>query len=64
MTNMTQDSTKTLVALVIMVVWQMAGYMMLIFVAGINNISSDLYEAASIDGAGAFTKFRKLHCPC
>lgn len=63
LTNMTQDSTKTLVALVIMVVWQMAGYMMLIFVAGINNISSDLYEAASIDGAGAFTKFRKITLP-
>lgn len=63
LTNMTQDSTKTLVALVIMVVWQMAGYMMLIFVAGINNISSYLYEAASIDGAGAFTKFRKITLP-
>lgn len=63
LTNMTQDSTKTLIALVIMVVWQMAGYMMLIFVAGINNISSDLYEAASIDGAGAFTKFRKITLP-
>lgn len=63
LTNMTQDSTKTLVALVIMVVWQMAGYMMLIFVAGINNIPGDLYEAASIDGAGAFLRFRKITMP-
>lgn len=63
LTNMTQDSTKTLIALTIMVAWQMAGYMMLIFIAGINNIPNDLYEAASIDGAGAFKKFYKITLP-
>ncbi len=31
--------------------WQSAGYYMLLFVGGINNISKELYEAASVDGA-------------
>lgn len=61
--NMTQDKNKALIALVIMVVWQMVGYMMLIFVAGINNIPKDLYEAASIDGASSIMKFRKITLP-
>lgn len=63
LTNMTQDTNKTLIALVIMVVWQMAGYMMLIYIAGLNNIPGDLYEAASIDGANAFTRFFKVTLP-
>ncbi|GGO06639.1 carbohydrate ABC transporter permease [Saccharibacillus kuerlensis] len=63
LTNMTQDSTKNLFALVIMVTWQMAGYMMIIFVAGLNNIPRDLYEAGSLDGANAWTKFRYITLP-
>ncbi len=53
MRYMTQDSTKALFALVIMTTWQFAGYMMIIFITGINNIPKDLYEAADIDGAGS-----------
>ena len=37
--------------LVVLMNWQMAGYMMVIYIAGIQNISPDLLEAASIDGA-------------
>ena len=37
--------------LVILMNWQLAGYMMIIYIAGIQNISSDLKEAAQIDGA-------------
>ena len=55
LTNMTQGGLKSIFALVILVAWQMVGYMMIIYVAGLNNISDDLYEAAQIDGAGAFT---------
>lgn len=38
--------------LVILMNWQNVGYMMVIYIAGIQNISSDLIEAAQIDGAG------------
>ena len=37
--------------LVILVCWQQIGYMMIIYVAGLNNVSPDLIEAAKIDGA-------------
>lgn len=61
--NMTQDPTKNLIALTIMVVWQMAGYMMIIYITGLNQISEDLYEAAKIDGANAFQRFRVITLP-
>ena len=63
LTNMTQGGLKSIFALVILVAWQMVGYMMIIYVAGLNNISDDLYEAAQIDGAGAFTRFRVITLP-
>lgn len=61
--NMTQDNTKALFALAILVTWQMAGYMMIIYITGLNNISYDLYEAAQIDGASAFQQFRVITLP-
>lgn len=63
LTNMTQNSTKAMFALVIMVTWQMAGYMMMIYVNGLNNIPKDLYEAANIDGASFFQRFRHITVP-
>lgn len=63
LTNMTQDKTKALFALVILVTWQLAGYMMIIYITGLNNIPSELYEAAEIDGASAFQQFRVITIP-
>jgi raffinose/stachyose/melibiose transport system permease protein len=60
---MTQDSLKALFALMLLNTWQTAGYMMIIYIAGLNNISKDLYEAASIDGASPWTTFRKITVP-
>lgn len=37
--------------LIILVSWQQIGYMMIIYIAGLNNVSPDLVEAAQIDGA-------------
>lgn len=61
--NMTQDSTKTLFALAFLSTWQMAGYMMMIYVNGLNNISKDVYEAATIDGATGIKTFFKVTLP-
>lgn len=61
--NMTQNHTKAMFALVILASWQMAGYMMLIYITGLNNIPLDLYEAASIDGATALQRFRHITLP-
>lgn len=63
LTNMLQDHNKAIFAMAIVATWQMAGYMMIIFVTGLNNIPSDLYEAASIDGASALQKFRRVTLP-
>jgi raffinose/stachyose/melibiose transport system permease protein len=60
---MTQDTNKAMFALVILNVWQYAGYMMIIYTAGINNIPVDFYEAASLDGASAWVKFKKITVP-
>jgi len=49
--------------LVILSNWQFIGYMMIIFIAGIQNISNDVLEAAKIDGAGPFMVLRKIIVP-
>lgn len=60
---MTQSTTKALFALVIMSVWQSAGYMMLIYISGLNSIPHDLIEASQIDGAGPVRRFFKITLP-
>ncbi|OPJ56668.1 carbohydrate ABC transporter permease [Clostridium oryzae] len=49
--------------LVILMNWQLIGYMMIIYIAGIQNVPSDLVEAAQIDGASSFTILRKITIP-
>lgn len=63
LTNMTQDNTKALFALVILFTWQMAGYMMIIYTTGLNNIPKDLSEAAAIDGANSWQRFKSITVP-
>jgi raffinose/stachyose/melibiose transport system permease protein len=50
-------------ALVIVVTWQMAGYLMMIYIAGIINIPVDIREAAAIDGANAWQRLRHITLP-
>lgn len=61
--DMLQDPNKAVFAMAIMATWQTAGYLMLIYLNGLNNIPEDLYEAASIDGATAWQKFRYITVP-
>lgn len=63
LTNMLQDPNKAVFAMALMATWQTAGYLMLIYLNGLNNIPEDLYEAASIDGATAIQKFRHITVP-
>lgn len=50
-------------AIIIMAVWKNFGYNMLIFIAGLQNISEDLYEAAHLDGATWWQRFREITLP-
>lgn len=49
--------------MVILLMWQQIGYMMIIYIAGLNNVSPDLIEAAQIDGATASQILFKIKIP-
>ncbi|TBL73929.1 sugar ABC transporter permease [Paenibacillus thalictri] len=56
-------SSWALPAIMIMTVWANIGYNMIIYLAGLQGISQDLYEAAKIDGAGPVTSFFNITVP-
>ena len=49
--------------LVVLMNWQMAGYMMIIYIAAIQNVPPELIEAAEIDGANAWQALRSIILP-
>jgi raffinose/stachyose/melibiose transport system permease protein len=49
--------------LVIVMNWQMIGYMMIIYIAGIQNVPTEVIEAAQIDGASYLTTIRRVVIP-
>ncbi|WP_367568765.1 carbohydrate ABC transporter permease [Lacrimispora sp.] len=57
------DPKTAMNAIIFMSGWQAAGYQMMIFVAGLQGIPQDQYEAASIDGAGKFKQFLYITLP-
>lgn len=57
------DPSTALWSILIMSVWQGVGFHMVIWLAGLQNIPGTLYEAASIDGAGRWQKFRSVTWP-
>ena len=57
------EPTKAFIALVIVTVWQLSGYMILIYVAGFMGLSDDVMEAATIDGASGWTKMKSIIMP-
>lgn len=50
-------------SIVIATVWWTVGFVMVLFLAGLQEISQELYEAADIDGASSFHKFRFITLP-
>jgi multiple sugar transport system permease protein len=52
-----------LVVVIIYTIWTYAGYATVVFLAGLTNISGDLYEAARIDGASGWAIFRHITLP-
>ena len=57
------DPLWAMPAIILLAVWKNFGYNMLIFMAGLQSIPEEFYEAASIDGAGARQKFRYVTLP-
>lgn len=50
-------------AIILMAIWKNFGYNMIIFIAGLQNIPEDLYEAANIEGASEWNKFKNITLP-
>ncbi|WP_342538119.1 sugar ABC transporter permease [Sporosarcina sp. FSL K6-1540] len=57
------DIDYALYALVLVFTWQMAGYIMIIYIAGIQGIPNDVVEASKIDGANGWQRLRKITFP-
>ena len=49
--------------LIILMNWQLIGYIMIIYIAGLQNVSTDILEAAKIDGANAWQTLMKVTIP-
>ena len=61
--NWLGDPDTGLFCIFFVLLWQNCGYAMVIYNAGLASISEDLYEAASIDGATGWTRFRYVTLP-
>jgi ABC-type sugar transport system permease subunit len=58
-----EGPSLALLVIVIFNVWNFFGYNAVVFLAGLGSISQELYEAASIDGAGRAAQFRHITIP-
>ena len=58
-----RNKDTVMIWMVIISAWQGCGFQMLIFLSALGNIRKDLYEAASVDGAGPFRKFFTITIP-
>ncbi|MFC4596876.1 carbohydrate ABC transporter permease [Cohnella hongkongensis] len=57
------DPKLAIYGIALVMVWQYTGYSMMIYLAGLQSIPAEIYESASIDGAGPWHKFRKVTLP-
>ena len=57
------DPTSAMIAIIIVYVWKNLGYATVIYVAGLQAIPADLFEAARVDGANAVQRFRHVTIP-
>jgi len=62
-TSILQNSTWGFWGLIILLCWQQIGYMMIIYIAGLQAVSEDIHEAAMIDGANGWQKLFKVTIP-
>ncbi len=61
--SITSNASYGFWGLVVLMNWQMIGYMMIIYIAGLSNIPNDIIEASKVDGAGWFTTLFKVTIP-
>ena len=59
----TADSSMAIWAIILVSVWRNMGYYMIIYLAALQGVPAELYEAATIDGAGRWKQFRHVTLP-
>jgi multiple sugar transport system permease protein len=57
------DPATAMAAIIVTTVWWVAGYYLVIYLAGLQDIPRELYEAAALDGAGGWRAFRSITLP-
>ncbi|HEY2991229.1 MAG TPA: sugar ABC transporter permease [Methylomirabilota bacterium] len=57
------DPDTAMAAIIVTTVWWVAGYYLVIYLAGLQDIPRELYEAAALDGAGGWTSFWAITLP-
>lgn len=57
------DQSLAMPCIALMYIWSSMGYSVILYIAGINNVPSQLYEAAKIDGAGPVQRFFSITLP-
>jgi multiple sugar transport system permease protein len=61
--NWLQNTKTVFPAIMLLSIWQGTGFQMVIYLAGLQDIPSDLYEAADVDGANQWQQFRHITLP-
>lgn len=61
--NWLGNSSVVMIALIIMIIWKDVGFYMIFYLAGLQNLPTDVYEAAMLEGAKPFQVFRKITFP-
>ena len=59
----TSDERFGFWGLIVLMNWQMIGYIMIIYIAGLTSVPTDILEAAKVDGAGVFTTLFRITIP-
>lgn len=58
------DPSSALVTLAVVTIWKITGYAMVVFLVGLDGVPPALLEAAALDGAGPWERFRHVIWPC
>jgi raffinose/stachyose/melibiose transport system permease protein len=62
-TSLLTDASTAWIGIVILAVWQAAAFNIIIYIAGLQTVPAEVYEAAAIDGASPWRQFRSITFP-